>query len=63
MWQKKGAEVPCLASKLIEKLPGEGSLTWEEERKIAQNVSAVSYVGTFDDRDGEAYTNWRDWLC
>ncbi|KJA21835.1 hypothetical protein HYPSUDRAFT_140077 [Hypholoma sublateritium FD-334 SS-4] len=45
---KKGAEVPCLASELIERLPGEGSFSWEEERQIAQNVSAVSYVAGAD---------------
>lgn len=44
--QKKGTAVPCLASTLIEMLPEEGDPLREEERKVAMNTCAVTYVGT-----------------
>lgn len=44
MQQKEGSST-CLASVLIEQLPEAGMPLREEERQIAQNVSAVTYVG------------------
>ncbi|KAF8960727.1 cytochrome P450 [Flammula alnicola] len=45
---KKGIAVPCLASTLIERLPDENDPLRAEETKIAQNISAVTYVAGAD---------------
>ncbi|KAF9479115.1 cytochrome P450 [Pholiota conissans] len=45
---KKGTAAPCLASTLIQLLPDEEDPLREEERKIAMNVSAVTYVAGAD---------------
>ncbi|KAH9476133.1 Cytochrome P450 monooxygenase COX2 [Psilocybe cubensis] len=45
---ENGTAVPCVATKLIEKLPDKSDPKYAEERKLAEDVAAVSYVGGAD---------------
>lgn len=45
VWQKKGTAGPSLAATLISALPEGDGRASDEERKIAQNVTAVAYIG------------------
>ncbi|KAH9476141.1 Cytochrome P450 monooxygenase COX2 [Psilocybe cubensis] len=45
---EKGDAVPCLTTALIEGLPDKRDPSYAEARKIAENISAVSYVGGAD---------------
>ena len=48
--QKIGKATPSIAATLIERLPDEDDPKRSTEKKIAQNVAALSYVGPWSRR-------------